>query len=95
MSRRTRMLVSLVAGILLTAAFWFGSSVSTGVAHFMIYANIPAVAASHVFSDTPNQASGTAAVLTMVVQWTLVTYLVLWVVARVAVVRSEQRTNDV
>ena len=89
------MILSLVAGVLLTAAFWFLSSVSTVVAHIMIYANIPAVAASHAFSDTPNQASGTAALVTMVVQWTLVSYLVLWVVARASAARSERRTNDV
>jgi len=83
MSMKVRLVVSLALGVLITAAFWAASELSYEGANAMVAANLPAVAAGFIVSGNVHQPSKVAVLLTMVVQWTLVSLLALWAWGRI------------
>ena len=82
MTNSTRILSSLLVGLLVSVAFWAASAVSSVGSSAMVLANFPAVAASFIFSSNPHQPSAVAAFVTMVAQWSLLTWVAFWLVGR-------------
>jgi hypothetical protein len=72
------MLTSLLLGLMVSAAFWAASEVSSWGASAMVVANVPAVAAGFIFSNNPHQPSSVAVFVAMVAQWALLSYVALW-----------------
>jgi hypothetical protein len=78
MSMKIRLALSLVLGIMITIAFSAASEIPSDGPSLLVTANLPAVAAGFIVSGNVHQPSTVAVLVTMVIQWTLVSLLVLW-----------------
>ena len=82
MSIGMRLLASFILGLSITGAFWVASECSSEGAYLLVIANLPAVIAGDMASNNVLHSSKAVVLVTMVVQWTLVSLLALWVIGR-------------